>query len=372
MDYFRPGETGTRHAVSAVDVAYSNKARQQPGVYALNSEAFGTGNQEDDNKLSQIKEICLHNANVCDRLGEPGKQGVWKLLAQMVDRRLNERPDSFNGWGGRGGGALGVDLVGNIMRYYERLGDVQMLATMVCVLSGGRRRNKKDAKAHLFLLPRGHDEKYDAYIRRYADLLYGWGLLVKRAELNKHLVQHVRQNEGLETPLHPHGTMIKSRSSGIAFVFTCSQCGRDAEFGTNVCRSCQDYAFKCSICETGVRGLFTVCDACGHGGHVNHITTWFEKHSECPAGCGCNCIFTAATQQQQSAPPRASDALTQGPHIPYIDQLDPLINANQDVMYTGKLINNKREFGSYRFYREVRKQYKGLQVSLKSFPSRRK
>jgi hypothetical protein len=31
------------------------------------------------------------------------------------------------------------------------------------------------------------------------------------------------------------------------------------EAGTNVCRSCQDYAFRCGLCDQAVRGLFTVC-----------------------------------------------------------------------------------------------------------------
>lgn len=247
---------------------------------------------EDDQKLSQIKEICEHNAQVCANIDETGKAGAWNLLAQMVDRRLNERPDAFNGWGGRGGGALGVDLVSNLMRYYESLGDVQMLATMVCVLSGGRRRSRGYAsisRDHLFLLPTGQDEKYDTYIRHYSDLLYGWGLLVKRAELNKHLVQHTPQSEG---SIILNDNINNIRSPGIALVFTCPKCGNDAEFGTNICRTCQDFAFRCSICENGVKGLFIVCDACGHGGHVGHISTWFVKHSECPAGCGCFCTFT--------------------------------------------------------------------------------
>lgn len=293
--------------MSSIDLAaYGASAkpatfRTQPGVYALNSETFGTGISEDDQKLSQIKEICKHNARVCAKIGDSGKEGVWQLLAQMVDRRLNERPDAFNGWGGKGGGALGVDLVANIMRYYETLGDVQMLATVVCVLSGGRRnqRQQDGSRGHLYLLPTGQDQKYDAYIRKYSDLLYGWGLLVKRAELKKHLVQHVQHSEGM---FHDAAAVAnKGRSPGIAIVFSCPRCGEEAEFGTNICRSCQDFAFRCSICENGVRGLFTVCDSCGHGGHVSHMKSWFAKHSDCPAGCGCICTFTSHPPRRKTS-----------------------------------------------------------------------
>ena len=236
--------------------------------------------------------------------------GVWKLLAQMVDRRLNESPDDFNGWGGKGGGALGVELVASFMRYYETLGDVQMLATMVCVLSGGRPRTKDDTREHLFLLPTGHDEKYDTYIRRYSELLFGWGLLVKRAELNKHLVVRVQENEGKVS--------TGKSQSGIALVFTCPRCGKDAELGTNVCRACQDFAFKCSICENGVRGLFTVCESCGHGGHMVHITNWFANHTQCPSGCGCFCCNFSSHPQRRSTvevPNQRSDPIGGGQYI---------------------------------------------------------
>lgn len=217
------------------------KSRVQP---ALGSHDMEADTAQEDTNLLKIKETCIHNAKVCQQLDESGKEGVWKLLTQMVDRKLQEKFDPFNGWST----ALGVDLVGNMMRYYEHLGDVQMLATMVCVLRGGRRQQ-------FHLLPTGQDEKYDAYIHHYADLLYGWGKLVKRAELLKHLATSLHPSEG--KVLNQDGSN-SGRTPGIAIVFACPQCGKDAEIGNNVCQMCQDFIFKCSICEIGVRGMFTV------------------------------------------------------------------------------------------------------------------
>ena len=285
--------TSARQSINALEIGDGGRSRMHPGVYALSSDPPDTTIHTETQKLTQIKALCLHNATVCKKFGEEGKEGVWKLLVQMVDRRLHERPDDFNGWGGKGGGALGVELVASLMRYYETLGDVQMLATMVCVLSGGRPRTKDDTREHLHLLPKGHDEKYDTYIHRYSDLLFGWGLLVKRAELNKHLVSRIQENDGK--------TLNEKSQSGIALVFTCPRCGKDAELGTNVCRSCQDFAFKCSICENGVRGLFTVCESCGHGGHMVHITSWFANHTQCPSGCGCFCVNFSTNPQRRSS-----------------------------------------------------------------------
>lgn len=38
-----------------------------------------------------------------------------------------------------------------------------------------------------------------------------------------------------------------------------------------------------------VKDLYIWCHNCMHGGHVNHIQTWFKKYNKCPTGCGCNC-----------------------------------------------------------------------------------
>ena len=258
--------------------------------------------------LDEIERICLHNASVCADLGDHEKEAVWNLLAQTVDRQLDVAgSQSFNGWGGNGGGALGVELVGNLLKYYEARGDCQMLATMTCVLSGGRRSSLRQQSQLIYdddrpyLLPLNQDEKYDMYIRRYADLLYSWGLLSLRAELNKHLIRIPATNNN--NPItHPvsgrhmgsveENSDLEGRRPGIAVVFQCPKCGEDTEFNTNVCRNCRDFAFRCSICDNAVQGLFTVCDFCGHGGHVDHMTSWFAKHLECPTGCGCTCMFS--------------------------------------------------------------------------------
>lgn len=36
---------------------------------------------------------------------------------------------------------------------------------------------------------------------------------------------------------------------------------------------------------------FSWCQTCRHGGHTEHLTEWFELHSECPvASCACKCF----------------------------------------------------------------------------------
>lgn len=206
-------------------------------------------------ELQHMKDICLHNAEVCKSVDETEKHEVWCLIAQLVDMRLNENsPTRFDGWGRFGGMSFSVSLIENLLRYYESLGDVQMLAAIVCVL-----RSKHDSGLDACkLIPSSRNEKYDIYIRRYADLLYGWGLLTIRAEVLKHLSHasiDFKRNRRQSGALDEDVTMEPT----IGLVFSCPRCEGETDLGTNYCRSCRDYAFRCSICDNAVRGLFTVC-----------------------------------------------------------------------------------------------------------------
>lgn len=234
-----------------------------PNVSTVNGLPFNGGEGREFQALKEIKQICISNASTSASFGDTEKGEVWELLAQIISSRLADLGNPFDGWGGTsGGGALGENLVGNVLRYYESLGDVQMLSTMVCVLRRGRRLSRCKDKREFSFLPPGQDEKYDNFIRRYSDLLYGWGLLNIRTELMKHLVRVLPHTESrpLCKLVESEDGPPKGRSPGIAPVFSCPRCGNETELGTNYCLSCQDYAFRCSICDESVRGLFTVCD----------------------------------------------------------------------------------------------------------------
>jgi hypothetical protein len=214
---------------------------------------------------------------VCKTLGERGKQSVspvrfsamslwltsrvdwmflmqvWDLLAKVVASRCNDSGTTFEGPSAVGGGALGTKLVTSLLNYYESLCDVQMLSTIVCVL---RCRHRDPLTSSQWsLLPVGQDDKFDLYIRRYADLLFAWGLLTIRAEVNKHL-----SSLPANSPYGIESLPQDLDRNHIAHVFTCPRCSKETMFDTNFCRSCQDYAFRCIICDNSVRGLFTACD----------------------------------------------------------------------------------------------------------------
>jgi hypothetical protein len=204
--------------------------------------------------LQHIKEVCLHNAQICKSFDEIEKHEVWCLIAQLVDMRLNETSRTrFDGWGEFGGMSFRVSLIDNLLKYYESLGDVQMLASIVCVL-----RSKNDSGLDAGkLISDNREGKYDIYIRRYADLLYGWGLLTVRAEVLKHLspLPEFHRTRRVSQALDEDVTSEPT----IGLVFLCARCGGETNLGTNYCHTCRDYAFRCSICDNAVRGLFTVC-----------------------------------------------------------------------------------------------------------------
>jgi hypothetical protein len=70
-------------------------------------------------------------------------------------------------------------------------------------------------------------------------------------------------------------------------VFFKCRCGKNIEDG--ICPVCQNTA-ECSVCESTVKGLFSWCQGCGHGGHVAHLASWFKSNSACPTGCGHHCV----------------------------------------------------------------------------------
>lgn len=174
----------------------------------------------------------------------------------MAIRSDDAGANSFGPFAG-GGFALGRNLVANLLQYYEALGDVQMLSTIVCVLQTAEAvrgtSSVADLTQHWSLLPQEQSDKFDTYIRRYADLLFAWGLLTTRAELIKHLASIPRDVEAEYAAAKGLGTVISVVPS-----FVCPRCARETA-GSSFCLSCNAFAFRCIICDSSVRGLFTSC-----------------------------------------------------------------------------------------------------------------
>jgi hypothetical protein len=279
-----------------LDSASTNSSGEKAtvGVYTARAQN-NLVRQKDPN--ASLKLICIHNSNVCTEYGEIEKANTWSILAQAVDNHLDGEIDSFNGWGGT---SLALDLVSSLLQYYEGEGDIQMVATMVCVLSAGQRTATTKNQRSVSLLSLDQNAKYDLHIQLYAELVYRWGLSSKRVELHKHLS---RTLSTADVSLARIETSDATTSiPGISFAISCPRCKTTSTTSDgNVCSTCSDYGFRCIMCANAVRGLFTVCSLCGHGGHLEHIMNWFENETKCPSGCGCSCVFTAPLDSSQAS-----------------------------------------------------------------------
>ena len=258
---------------------------------------------------SLLKLICIHNSNVCRDYGQNEKADTWSMIAHAAENHLHDDGnDSFSGWGSA---AIGRELVASLLKYYETEGDVQMVASMICVLNTDQSSDNNSQRTVSLLSPDQND-KYDLYIQRYAELVFRWGLLTKRVELHKHLSRHLPVTDGVQ--LLPTSSATNHRNdeiddndviptrSGISFGGSCQRCHATiTTHASNICSSCHDYAFRCIMCDNAVRGLFTVCSLCGHGGHLNHVMSWFEGQTKCPSGCGCVCVLTSSGEHASRA-----------------------------------------------------------------------
>lgn len=204
-------------------------------------------------RLEQISTLCLKNATASDDLKQTDKGDSWRLVASVVDQMIRRSSSRELNWqeGFLNTGALGKSLIDNVLRYYETNGDVQMLASVVCVLRCSQISNGR-TEDWTFL--EDEKERYNSYIKKYSDLLYSWGKLTKCAEVKKFLfVDHTKEDEA------PDGA-AKSSVDMIELRFQCPRCASSSDSGSNFCHTCQDYALRCSICDLAVRGLFSVCD----------------------------------------------------------------------------------------------------------------
>ena len=70
-------------------------------------------------------------------------------------------------------------------------------------------------------------------------------------------------------------------------IFLKCKCGKSIE-DSQACNKCNNLA-ECTICGGVVKGLYSWCQGCGHGGHALHMVSWFKLNAPCPAGCGHIC-----------------------------------------------------------------------------------
>ena len=77
----------------------------------------------------------------------------------------------------------------------------------------------------------------------------------------------------------------------------------------------EDDVMQCSVCHNEVRSLYLTCGICGHGGHVQHMASWFSMQEECAAGCGCHCVSNMQFGEHQDVAFDYSDNVADSPEV---------------------------------------------------------
>lgn len=70
--------------------------------------------------------------------------------------------------------------------------------------------------------------------------------------------------------------------SRTGFSLACGNCKHPQDSPSHTCSKCNTSIAECCLCGEVVKGLWVSFTGCGHGGHLNHMNWWLEKHSLCP------------------------------------------------------------------------------------------
>ncbi|GAA6002689.1 hypothetical protein JCM10207_007628 [Rhodosporidiobolus poonsookiae] len=125
------------------------------------------------------------------------------------------------------------------LREYADEGDVQLCATVLCVL------RDKDLGLEPLWVAR--------VTKTYLDFLRRLNLHVPAAQLNKYCT-----TESLRT----------LTQNTVVFHTACGKCGKSVEQAPfSYCSKCSAQVTKCCICHLAVRSVFVFCATCGHGAH---------------------------------------------------------------------------------------------------------
>lgn len=155
------------------------------------------------------------------------------------------------------------DIVSDMLRHYVNIGDVQTTVSIIMVLGDKMKQIVSIDKRTI-----------NIWIRAYIDLLH-------RFQLWNTLTRIIQ--------LCPDPEIQGINQSSSSVLVYCAKCHKAIRHGSVQCEKCLMEPSNCAICHVSVRGLFTWCQGCAHGGHLQHMLEWFKVNSLCPAGCGHHC-----------------------------------------------------------------------------------
>jgi hypothetical protein len=176
---------------------------------------------------------------------------------------------------------LGIKVIERLITAHMTMKDVQTVSAISCVLSRLVKKNFTDA----FI------DRLDLYLLAYSDLLFRQRLFLKRSQVLKVMNSKLLGRCILYS--WDDVSCVRHAHFEDEFFAFCKQCNALLVRGEMHCPSCTvlQPRFTCALCRLPVLGLGSICSQCGHGGHIDHVNSWFKEISRCPAGCDCLCTF---------------------------------------------------------------------------------
>jgi hypothetical protein len=167
----------------------------------------------------------------------------------------------------QGTDAVFNDVLADTLDYYSELGDAQTCASIVAVV--GSSGIEHERVLHWYLA-------YVELLSRHKSFSL-MNELIQSCE-EPYIRSLNKQSTSIKTCCGKCGTLMGTRSG---------EEGNERIVSSTVCEKCSSQTARCAICRLPVQGAFFWCQKCGHGGHLNHMMTWFKKHGFCPT-CGCD------------------------------------------------------------------------------------
>nr|CAG4712638.1 unnamed protein product [Naegleria fowleri] len=138
------------------------------------------------------------------------------------------------------------------IEYYAEMGDIQTCVALIEVL------DKKHEMS---------GEREAQWYLSYIELLNRHKLFTCSNELINGCSNYDVHN------LNKQSTSIRT---------SCAKCDSVLQNIDTMCKKCNSRTNICAICHLPVDGLFFWCQRCGSGGHLHHMTQWFDKYKHCP------------------------------------------------------------------------------------------
>ncbi|CAF4593790.1 unnamed protein product [Rotaria socialis] len=136
------------------------------------------------------------------------------------------------------------------------------------------------------------------WLGMYIEILQKLRLFVKAKQVTKHCIEKEKIPLNYDPSVFDGAIILSAQSPTVKRLPNITGASSMNSANKNLPPPPKD--FLCSFCRIPCRGIFSFCGVCFHGGHIDHIRTWFYTHNECPYGCGHQC----KKRDIQSHPPR--------------------------------------------------------------------